>query len=293
MKNAPVLKAAPILCALILLAGQTIAMATENTYAGTKILSGDRTVENWYNSFNVCYQSSQKSTTCTETSKDGQTSTVTTTTTTEMEWMGGSVKATISKTISDSSSADGATSHAESTTTHLFDADGKLLGASGSTTTTGTAANGDQSTSTTVDTYELKYGDPILTQSVTNQTTTKGGQVSDTATSTRTYQYELLGGQMRKVSETSVTHSESPETATTAKTTTDTVTTTKYVRNAEGVITNMTQTMSGESVAIGENNSRYVSKLSAGDYVATFTFDEDQGWYMSYEKQPWTQYVAA
>jgi hypothetical protein len=290
------IKTAAAIFALLYALGQSGAYAAsegssngeKSSKVKTKIISGIQHVENFYNAFGVCYMSTDHSTTVTQTTDGDTTSTTTQDSVTMQTWKGGSLKADYTNSTSDTTGDDGSSSHTVSKTTYEYDENGKLAGASGTATTTGTLAegangeSGGEYTSTQTTSYTIKNAQALPSQTTTHTVQTLEGQVSVTSDEVTTFSYELLGGSWRLMQEVSNSISTTPDGGRTETTTTKT-----YSRDANGLCTGLSQTMTGTRTVKTATGGTETWTLSAGDYTATPSFDEEQGWYISKVEYDW------
>jgi hypothetical protein len=292
------IKVAAATIAVLFVLGQTCAFAADtssSTNVNTNIISSTRHVENFYNSFGVCYTSTEKSSTVTQTTSssvvNGVTKTNTSTTTQEsfvmQTWKGGSLKPDYSTSTSTTNGTDGSSSVTNSKVTYTYDASGKLSGASGTATTTGTLASdtngqsGGTYTSTQTTSYIIKNAQALPSQTVTDTTTSLNGQTKSNTHEVTSFSYELIGGTWHLMKEISNSSTTSTDGGSEQRTTTKT-----YSRDANGVCTGISQTATGTSVSVSETGGK--STYNMGNYSATFKFDSMNGWYMSGESYDWT-----
>jgi hypothetical protein len=283
--------------AALLALGQACVFAADtktSTDIETKIISSVKHVENFYNAFGVCYLSTERSKTVTQTTSTtddgGESKTNTSTTTQEsyvvQTWKGGSLKVDYSVSTSTTQGTDGSSSVTNSRVDYVYDDAGRLQSASGTSTTTGTLASdayggsGGSYTSTSTTSYIIKNAQALPSETVTDTTTTVEGQVKSTSHEVTTYEYELIGGSwhlMKEVSNSSTTMTDGgSEQRTTVKT---------YSRDANGVCTGISQTCTGTSVSVDDNGGTWTYTMT--NYNAEFKFDDVLGWYLASETYDW------
>jgi hypothetical protein len=255
----------------------------------TTILSDVIHAEYMYDSHGNAISSSQTTTTTTTATNDaGQSSTTTTVSTNQSAWKGGSLKIQSSAQTSDTTADDGSKSHSASTTAYEYNELGQIKGTSGQTQTTGNAETdtGGQATSSyassTVNTYIIRNGQTLVSSSETTGTNyaTDGTTVTSTYTQTTTYEYSLVGGGWETSSETSTTNYAFTDGGSETKTIVKT-----YTRDANGVCTGITQTGNGTYNAVNSRGGTTTYQMQ--NYVATFAFDPEQGWYLQEESYDW------
>ncbi|MFA5319659.1 MAG: hypothetical protein WBE75_05175 [Candidatus Omnitrophota bacterium] len=278
--------------AFIVLAGENFVRAADDT---PSIVSTDMKmvikVENVYNNYGVQINGTETTTTTTTTtnSKD-ETSTTITTQTVTSEWRGGSIKVAKIEGTSNTDGTDDSSSATTFTITYEYaDGTGKLKGASGTSSTTGDSGTDDNGeaigtykTSTT-DSYTIRNGQALRTKSeTTGESYGSDGTKKGDITQTSTTEYELVAGTWQVSKETTVSKNTgvdgSSESITRIKT---------YTRDDNGVITGVSQTATGTRVAITSAGGTVT--LGMTDYTATFTFDEESGWYLEKESYTWEQ----
>ncbi|MCU0650690.1 MAG: hypothetical protein MUC52_00450 [Candidatus Omnitrophica bacterium] len=273
MVNKTSLKLIKSTLAALLALGQACVFAADtktSTDIETKIISSVKHVENFYNAFGVCYLSTERSKTVTQTTSTtddgGESKTNTSTTTQEsyvvQTWKGGSLKVDYSVSTSTTQGTDGSSSVTNSRVDYVYDDAGRLQSASGTSTTTGTLASdayggsGGSYTSTSTTSYIIKNAQALPSETVTDTTTTVEGQVKSTSHEVTTYEYELQ--------------------RTTVKT---------YSRDANGVCTGISQTCTGTSVSVDDNGGTWTYTMT--NYNAEFKFDDVLGWYLASETYDW------
>lgn len=254
----------------------------------TTIISSVINVQTYYNAFGVAYMSTENTRTETETSDGDTTSTTISTSFTQQSWKGGSIKPDFSTSVSDTTNPDGSGSHTDSRVEYSYDGEGRLAAASGTATTDGTNADGangesggtyhsEQTTS-----YIIKNGQALPSQTTTNTTQKLEGEVSGTSTEVTTFTYDLIGGAwhlMQEVSNYSYTATNGS---------TQNITTTKtYTRDANGVCTGLSQKKTGTRMDVGGTAGKTYYDMSG--YYADIQWDDQQGFYVSYDKYKWVQ----
>lgn len=272
-----------------------------SAFAGTPTTTQSSAIhiETTYNAYGVALSSTSTTTTVTTTSREtlvnGQAKTITSTSktvqTVTSSWRGGSLKADTARGTAITSGDDGSSSTTEFWTDYSYDDKGRLKGATGGANTTGNRGKDakDQplgtSSSSTVDTYDIRNGVALKVKSeTTGQNFGVDGQKTSDFRETSTSTYEIVGGSWQIMSETSVSLDTEIDGSTTATTTVKT-----YTRNENGVIAGITQTKTGEmKKATGEKGDLTSAiTYTIQNYVATFTFDPQQGWYLSNESYDW------
>ncbi len=273
-----------------------------NIYAdGTPATTQSSTIhiETTYNAYGVALSSTQTTTTKTTTTRDvitnGTTKSITSTTTTvqtvNSSWRGGSLKADKMTGTSDTTGSDGSSAHSDFWADYSYNDKGQLAGASGGAHTTGDRgkdANGQALgtyTSDSIDSYEIRNGVALKTGSTTTgQNFGVDGKKTGDFTETSTNEYSIVGGNWQLMKTTSV----SSETDIDGSTT-NTTTTTAYTRDENGVVTGVTQTKTGTMVKTNGKSGDQLATVTYNieNYVATFVFDSQQGWYLAKESYDW------
>ncbi len=303
----------PLICAvatLALIAGQiapALAKTTvEVTDEDTKIIESTKHVENFYNDFGVCYQSTETSTTKQQTTvttkstddatgkTDTKTTTNTTTSTSVMTstWKSGSLKVDTISGTSTTTGDDGSKQTSTSSTVYTYNNNGQLTGASGTVHTTGGGGKDGNGKalgnyeSDTVETYVIKNGQALRVRSETTGKSYGVDTQSDTVVANSkqitTYDYDLIGGAWHVTKEVSTskntnTKDEGYEEITKTKT---------YERDSHGKITNMTVEASGTQVAYDDLGGKWVFTMD--NYTVEIKKPEGiHGWRIGKESYDW------
>jgi hypothetical protein len=243
-----------------------------------------------YNEYGVLTSSTEETTTETTTTVEEngeeQTTTSTTISTTTNTYKGGLLKAVSISGTSSTTSTDGSSSDTAFWTNYEYSDEGYLLGVSGheeSSGDRGTNDDGDELgtfESSTVDYYIIQDGQALKVSSIVTGTNFDPDEEEEsTFTETVTYEYELIGENWELIKESR--HSET-EQENGASTTIDKVKI--YQRDANGLITGITQTASGETIAVGGNETK---TYPMQNYQAEFAFDPELGWYLKKESWKW------
>ena len=231
-------------------------------------------------------ETTTETTTTVEENGEEQTTTSTTISTTTNTYKGGLLKAVSISWTSSTTSTDCSSSDTAFWTNYEYSDEGYLLGVSGheeSSGDRGTNDDGDELgtfESSTVDYYIIQDGQALKVSSIVTGTNFDPDEEEEsTFTETVTYEYELIGENWELIKESR--HSET-EQENGASTTIDKVKI--YQRDANGLITGITQTASGETIAVGGNETK---TYPMQNYQAEFAFDPELGWYLKKESWKW------
>lgn len=225
-------------------------------------------------------------------------------TTTDLHFIGSSLKADKSVTITTGSTSEGGSTNGNFNQSYTYDTAGRLTGVAGSGSTTtfdglvtadseaggGLTGSTISYTNTTV-TYAIKEGEVLQkgTSSTTNtykavqaaDGTWTSGDYQSTTTGTSTNEYAFINGAYHLTRSTSTSRTEDKNGGYQELTRT-----TIYNKDANGFTQGVTQTATGSRVDVNpDSNSRTTYTLQ--NYVSEWQWSESQGWSPAKESYEW------
>ena len=295
-----------LIMALLFFAGATKAFALPTIADVSTTRRTAIHVEYLYNPYGIGAFSEQKSTTTTSTARTitegGLVKTMTETdvsiSVSASSWRGGSLKVDSvknavnpndpTKTLCTGLGSDGSNSQTTFSTNYVYDQYGRLSSANGKQNTSSVDDKGDASSSETINTYTIRRGEAIVASSVTNATSFGEGSIGISNTVvTNTYTYSLRGGAYLQDSVTSdqITNGITGTSGEGNNTHIKTITT--YARNANGLVTGLTQSKPIGTMQTRDINTGAVENFVMASYTYNTGYDAKAGFYVKTESWDW------